>query len=343
MDFSTKPSKYYLGYNGLKELSYKAVDSDENDSYDEIIWFDYNENPIAKGIDTNNDGVIEDFQSDSTKIADYPAIQVDGNFSFSWQEATGDCWLLSAINSLANSKGCNEILKNSLEYQDDKVIFHTHFGDYEITTEEILIAQRAKIEKEDEEGTMFMPKYSTGDDDVLLIELGVEKVRKDILDGKLNISSTDFTAWDAPIVKNKENPLDIGFSSELIYYLTGNRSLYTSSNLAKEMILDNFAKNHDNLSLQGAFKEEKEIEDINGNKYYLVSEHSYTIADVNNESVTIINPNNSEKRITLKKEDFMKNSAYIVYYDAENNSNFLNKFVADIESIWKNFKYFFTT
>ena len=84
----------------------------------------------------------------------------DFTIDYTEQGKTADCWLLSVINSINETEKGKEFFKNMFEYKDDETIVHLHVGDYTITNDELKIGK---------------VRNSKGDDDVLLIELAVEK------------------------------------------------------------------------------------------------------------------------------------------------------------------------
>ncbi len=94
------------------------------------------------------------------------------------QGEIGDCWLLAGINSLSYSKLGENVLKNSI--QNNKNGTYTvalkrgKFLICDFTSSDIKYAKQSG-------------RYSSGDSDVLLMELAVEKFFEAYQDGKVKL------------------------------------------------------------------------------------------------------------------------------------------------------------
>ena len=346
MDFlpsiDTQDKKFYLGYNNsASNPVYCAVDNNSNGSYENIYWYDDKQDIIANATDIDSDGIFDEFKSTTDAIADYPAIDVDGKIEQSYQEGSGDCWILGTLNSLSYTQDGKKIINDTLEYTETGAILHTHFGDYPISTQEILVAQRTKIKDEDGE---FHLKYASGDDDILPFEIGIEKLRADILSGKINISSDNFSSYSNKIVKDPKNLLSSGFSGELIYYLTGDRPFISNSKIINSAVLNEIYKNPQNHTmLQVGFNDDIDINSIDGNKIHFVKNHAYALKNVNKDTVTLVNPYNSDLELEINKEDFLNNCKDLTYYDYDKNSNFINGGVDFLNKVLRNVGYFISS
>lgn len=80
----------------------------------------------------------------------------------------GDCWLLAQINSLSRTDWGKDILKNAIN-TDDEGNYVVHFKG---------VKEDIKINKEDFKRIQGNTKYSSGDADVLLYEIAVERYFK---------------------------------------------------------------------------------------------------------------------------------------------------------------------
>ena len=94
------------------------------------------------------------------------------------QGKVADCWLLSTVNSLNNTEVGKDLIKNMFEYKDGEYVVHLYSGDYTITEDEMKIGK---------------VRHSKGDDDMLLIELAVEKALADYNNGNLSLPEAVIT------------------------------------------------------------------------------------------------------------------------------------------------------
>ncbi len=140
-------------------------------------------------------GVIigqEKYDKDGKLIESKDFSQIDGNFDTAYQGSRGDCYLLAAINGLAQSEDGQKLLQQNVKANPD--------GSFEITmpgaeairndilagklgkefpADSIPISGKITITKEELDAAMLKSgaSYSSGDKDVLLLELAYEKYR----------------------------------------------------------------------------------------------------------------------------------------------------------------------
>ena len=140
----------------------------------------------------------EVYDKDGKLIKSYDFSTVDGNFEISNQIGRGDCYFLSAINSLAESEDGHKLLQQNLKIEKDSNgnnVYTISFPGASKTREALLKANGIKV---DESKIYFQDsysiteaelkeaakkagiRYSAGDKDVLLLEVAFEKYRKDI-------------------------------------------------------------------------------------------------------------------------------------------------------------------
>ncbi len=95
-----------------------------------------------------------------------------------YQGAIGDCWLISGVLALNNTDEGKEIIKNAISKTSDGKGYEVYFKgvdkSYTVSKEEL-----KQAEKVDSNKNKNYHKYSSGDDDMLLIELATEKLVKD--------------------------------------------------------------------------------------------------------------------------------------------------------------------
>jgi len=200
----------------------------------------------------NSNGVIEDF----------------------YQGGTGDCWLLAALESLASSPGGKDLIKNSITWSTDNSKVSVYFAGENkyitLSSEEILEAKHGNL--------------SSGDGDVLIIELAMQKIYGDINGDHMR------TFW-SKFVGNARIEKD--------YKLRGNDIQNWLNKLleCKEKGKD-FAAS---FSIFG----EGSAECLSGTDfYYNGGGHAFAIVDITSTSVTFVNPWDSSEEFQVSWEDF---------------------------------------
>lgn len=255
-------------------------------------------------------------------------IKVNEEIEDTKQGNIGDCWLISGLVSLSYTEEGRKIIDDAITVNSDEEFTVTFNGinkSYTITAEEILNSRGRE--------------YSYGDDDVVLMELAVEKALNDIKDGVVEV---DKNTRDNLIGKqNEDNVLNGGYFSKLTYLLTGRPAEYRKNNEKKTFykflktigintgenkdftnILDKIEKNPEaGCSTMGFYNkngEEKVIAtDVNGNEVILTygGGHAWSIKSVEGDCVTLTNPWDSSIEVTLTKEEIEKHPADIDYFE----------------------------
>lgn len=293
----------------------------------------------------------------------YSNTRINGKVSNTKQGLTGDCYLLSGLNSLSYSKFGREAIKNSIHQNKDNTITVTLKGvnkDYTITNQELKQASKKYVPDLDLDGKVhgYDKKYSTGDGDVLAFELAFEKYRKDLKDGNIK-EDKNLPTYAYEFLKNSKNPIENGTTNQVYFLLTGKNcslidfsetkdagitkdfgilKMYSKKSLDNFMI--NFSKNPKNYAAGCNLKIKESIpfRDKHHQKTKLIPKHAYAIKKINKNSVIIVDPQKSRIPIELPIDMFKSVVGSIWYVDnnVENNDKSLEKF-ADINS--KNDKY----
>jgi len=223
-------------------------------------------------------------------------VRINGKIEDFEQGNTNDCWALTGIRALANTKKGAEIIKNSISQTKNGNVTVKLKGVNETYT-----FTPAQIKES--EG-----RLSTGDDDVRVIEMAMEQHRLNIFKRGFYVGIGDINGERAGV----QNPLESGCPSEAIFLLTGKDSEYYSSSgcfFADALIsLSKIRKNPDKYAGTTSFKEEKDL---------VTNDHAYSIKSVDTESVTVVNPWDSSKGVKIYNNKFLENYYGVCIFDAE--------------------------
>lgn len=240
-------SKYFIG----PILEYESeIDKKKNNYID--LRYTLNQNAIAEDFE----GYPYKIESpdDLQKALEWKANQdnsVNGEID-EWVEqgGTGDCWLISAVLALSSTNAGRQILKNAIQVSPNGDVTVTFIGlkdnngnpvSYTVTKEEIL-AHNTDWNASD--------RYTNGDNDMLAMELAVEKLEYDIKIGKIIPPNNAATNGTKPGEETDEygntSYIEGGFSERLIFFLTGVVSDVKESDINK--LLDSDGTDFSGLS-----------------------------------------------------------------------------------------------
>lgn len=276
----------------------------------------------------------------------YMNTRINGKISNTQQGITGDCWVLSSLNSLSYTKEGRQAIKECIQKNKDNSITVKLKGinkEYNISKKELKEASRAYEADIDIDGKVqgYFKKYSKGDGDVLAFELAFAKYRQDLKDGNIqeNLKHPSY-AYD--VIKNSDYPINGGTSNQVYYLLTGKKSCQISmtnatktpayenlnilSMYSKSKInefIDDFSKNKEKYNATFNIKESNTIKDSKNKDFKLSSKHLYAIKSINDKNVIITDPHNSRKTKEIPIETFKRNlnSLFYTKLSEENNSS----------------------
>lgn len=264
----------------------------------------------------NNKDIFKELEKiiNSDRLELLYELDYDGEIGDFMQQSTGDCWLLSGILSLNATKEGRKILEEALTFNPDNSVT-VHFKglnvSYTITPEEILEAQALS--------ESYNRTYTSGDNDVLIFELATEKLRRDIMAGKVKMPPEEYFGYH----EDNGNPgggIEGGRTKQFIYFLTGKKSDTLSASNDKEVLninkikdfclkrLKDFKQGTVSLSfsclynIHSATTVDGEVFKASLGNYG----HGYAITDMTESTITIVDPHNSKKEYTFTWEEFAK-------------------------------------
>ena len=243
--------------------------------------------PVFEGYISDNDTNIE------KNVTQIMGGHFDGKIGHTMQSyETGDCWILSDVNALNTTDWGKEAIKNAIKpHESDGVVVTLdgakgYIKDFHITRKDLAEARQNE-------------KYSAGDDDMLAIELAVEKYAKlRIEQGKLD--------------KDTDKVLDggIGISAAELISKT-KQHIFSHNKGISDNILNKIEDNKGVYAVRCSFKEDKP-------PFY--EKHGYTFKSIDvdksgNKIVTLINPWDSSKVIKVPYDKFKSNVNILAIYD----------------------------
>ena len=303
-----------------------------------IFDFEEDDNSVS-GVDKEDDNsIFGGYYEDSTEtvgVADEDEAQpveasysataqrtasgsdLDGNIDASAQSAyTGDCWLLTGLNSMSYSEAGRQAIKDAMTFNDDGSVTVNFKGlgvSYTVSAEQIAAANKSA-------------KYSYGDDDVLVFEMAIEQLRNDIGAGKIKFDvNSPYYVSDTSTGRSGQSSIDGGFVEQVWYLLTGKLAQTTSNPSEVNRYLDKFEQNPDSTTMSCSFKGGQgdrngfTVRDVNGNPVQLYYSHAYAVKSVDGDKVTIVNPWDSTQEIVLDRNTFAQ-YANLSYSDLSDNN-----------------------
>lgn len=223
----------------------------------------------------------------------------NGEIEPTWQGKNGDCWLLAGVNALNTTdwgrEAISETLKNAKK-PDSEGNFHVKLKGSKLNVDTFKISVDEFCEAR-ESGY-----YSSGDDDMIMIELAVEKYRllSKGLDMKLNNGSS----------------LIGGYSPEVMRLIAGDdiNTYFVKKSSDLDKLTDLISEDQNKYAMICNFS--------NDNDPRLSSSHAYTIISIDKKEVILSNPWHSYKKIKISYEDFRKNFGSLTINSKDKDERF---------------------
>lgn len=212
------------------------------------------------------------------------------------QGSIGDCWLLSGVNALSYTQAGRDLLRDVLDYKPDENKTTVHlkgFGDIDIGDDEVLKAKNSR-------------QYSNGDEDMVIIELAIEKALDSIVENKYVINPhADWYVENPTEIMNDKNESRFSISGGnvawSVYLLTGKAGTrYTGEDTIKSKLLKYKNINNKSVAIGASLNEDKTLKDSNGEKIELPGSHAYAIKNITTQNgktyVSVVNPHDTKNK-----------------------------------------------
>ena len=315
-NFLSNGKAYRALYSGQEEISKKEFYADKHNLYQTDI------DTIFIDKDINSDKEYFVWHKDSEQFEEFgPKTErkrmlvnkADGKIDEFVQGSIGDCWLLSAINGLKRHPKGKEILEKSLSVDKDNNITVTLQGPKKQYT----------FTKEQLDSTLNKQNYyySTGDRDVLAIEMAVEKFKTESAQKSSKRVTNMYNYYIPP--SQEDMPLDGGHVYNSLHLLTGMQANRIYKTYAPNVILIN-----DTASV-GQLDEEKIQKILDNSNNIVLAEyrtpdggHAVVLSSMDKDNVYVIdsdisakNPNRKVVPTPIDKKEFFDKLIDITYTD----------------------------
>lgn len=220
------------------------------------------------------------------------------------QGQTGDCWFLSSLESLSNSEEGRKLLQDAVQINDD--------GTYTVKFNGVDWA--INITDADLRAARNSGQYSSGDDDVLLMEVAAQNFLTQARNGQVALSENQNIILGSTINEG-DNPLTSGNQRAALQLFTNAAPTDISNNV--DGLLDDIQKNGNTFAAVSFYAGNTTLNTLNtgavttGADAY--SGHAWSIKSVNGNQVTLINPWNSEQEIVTTRDELKRNNAEVYY------------------------------
>lgn len=242
---------------------------------------------------------------------------INGKIENFRQGKTGDCWLLSTLYGISNSEKGKQILSEFIIPDNKGGVTINLKGankSYYITQDDINNA----IKKN---------QYSTGDPDVIAVELAVEKFRME----NLKAGTTSVNPYNVNHMKtiSYDSPLDYGTHINAIQLLTGKASttltpvrIYGTTNIDENLCAFN-----NRVDVANYYETiEKYLKDPNTIKFVALdleyARHGVTLVGSDDEFVYLVDPQDTVRgSLPVRKEEFYNKLLHFTVSDLSTDAD----------------------
>lgn len=242
----------------------------------------------------------------------YP--DINGEIEYTEQKDYGDCYLLTALNSLSYTSAGRSAIKDAVKYNEKT-------GNIEVTLKLNGTNNYTYLIERNELGDDALAE---GDDDVKAFELAVSAYRQQL---GIKAENNFVFGETLPVLGHKNDVINGGITEETIYMITGIKGEeffrnqyngFTNGNPYDTLFnnvnsrLEDFEKNPDRYCATVSFLDDK-VESFNNEE--LVKKHAYAIKSVSGDEITLVNPWDSSKTITITKEQLFDTAKRVTFTD----------------------------
>ena len=228
---------------------------------------------------------------------------MDGEIGYTRQGMTGDCWLITALNSISYSDKGSKMLKDMIKYGEDGAF--VEFKGLNIT---VFVPYKKVFQ------TKQMLRYSHVDDDVKVIELAMEKVISEAINGNLGGKmGKEYQEWLKKSEDLRTTPLDgnsVGCAWMLLFGQTGFELTKEVSDIPQNVDLVSITlsssdfKDKATYSFKTFLTNKVNFTDAKtGKKIELYLDHAYSVKSMGKDGVLEIVEPNTHDTYFLKAQD----------------------------------------
>lgn len=336
MDISNIEQNQNILQKTADEVAFKSDDKKTKTS-ETIPLSSVNTKNMDKGVK------LERFSSENIIIS-------NGKIDRLKQGNLGDCYLLSSLTALSSTDAGTQILKENIKRNSDGSFTVTLPGaqivseDAKANNEKTYITGSYKITKAEIIKAKKSGKYAKGDDDVVLYELAFERYRKEVIKTNKVNGNTNGNNVLGEFQGNgtSSTPLRGGLCADAMFILTGKKvkGCYVNSKTVEAVPVNQikvYSSEFDNSMVEDSI-DKKEINKYldrmqrDPNRYAATialkldwgaksnyGYHAFQLKKVDGDNVILINPWNSQKEITMSREQFLKSNFSFDVWDSKEN------------------------
>ena len=291
-----------------KQITYKLDEQGKVIGADVVYYEDGKKVATGEMYQSENGGLFE-YKDDATPK--------DGKVDLTEQGGIGDCWLLASLNALNHADP--KLLENVISYTEDGSKIKLAVGEYYVSDKEL-------------EQRKTQHQYNkSGDDDIIRIEIAMEKALQDYVSGKVKINNpaNKFVTGKHEDNTKDEMLIEGGQMAQAFYFLTGNNtSVYekSQSDLKDFLYLQKLSRDIEkgNVAATVTFPPGFEF-NHRGVTDRIYEHHAFTIKDIKNDYVIISNPWDGEEDIKVDMDHFLEQYTNIQTCDAKRNTSLWDK------------------